>query len=287
MFDQRGQHPVRALCRALHIAPSGYYEWLRRSESDRAREDRRLLVHVRAAYARSYGTYGVRRLHAELADEGLGIGRDRVRRLMRQAGLEAKPRRRRTSWPTARLSALDVPNVLARRFTVSRPDEVWVADTTEFATGEGTLYLAAVIDLYARRVVGWSASSSMHRSLAIDALTKALHARGDVSGVLHHSDQGSQYTSADYRALLDRHGARASYSGRGQCLDNAVAESFFGTLKDELVHRTRFATHAEARRALARYVEVFYTHQRRPSALKYRTPAAHEAAYHRAAAQAA
>jgi hypothetical protein len=163
---------------------------------------------MRAAYAKSYGTYGVRRLHAELADEGLAVGRDRVRRLMRQAGLEAKPRRRRTSWPASRPLALDVPNVLARRFTVSRPDEVWVADTTEFQTGEGTLYLAAVLDLYARRVIGWSASASMHRSLAIDALTRALHARGDVTDVLHHSDQGST------RAPSTEHYSTVRASGR-------------------------------------------------------------------------
>ncbi|HYE58924.1 MAG TPA: IS3 family transposase [Rhodothermales bacterium] len=269
------------MCRALRVSPSGYYAWLKRPESSRAKQDRRLVAYVRAAYARSHGTYGVRRLHAELAGEGIDVGRDRVRRLMRRAGLEAKPRRRR-AWRPAPASMIDVPNVLARRFTVERPNAVWVADTTEFATGEGTLYVAAVLDLYARRVIGWAASSSMHRSLAIDALTKALHTRGALSDLIHHSDRGSQYTSAEYRALLDRYGVTASYSGRGQCLDNAPMESFFGTLKDELVHRSRFATHAEARRALARYVEVFYNHQRRHSALRYRTPTAHEAAYHQA-----
>lgn len=287
MFDHRGHHAIRAMCRALRVSPSGYYAWLDRPESTRGREDRRLAAHVRAAHTRSHGTYGVRRLHAELADEGVRVGRDRIRRLMRQAGLEAKPRRRRRSWPRSPGGAVDAPNVLGRRFAVERPDEVWVADTTEFVTGEGTLYLAAVLDLYARRVVGWSLASSMHRSLAVDALTKALLHRAPAAGLLHHSDRGSQYTSEDYRALLGRHGLRASYSGRGQCLDNAPMESFFGTLKDELVHRTAFATHAQARAALARYVEVFYNHQRRHSALRYRTPAAYEAAFHEAAAPAA
>ena len=287
MFDHKGQHSIRALCAALRVSPSGYYAWLARPESARAREDRRLAAHVRAAYTRSHGTYGVRRLHAELADEGLGVGRDRVRRLMRQAGIEAKPRRRRHAWPRSGGVASDAPNVLGRRFSTERPDEVWVADTTEFATGEGTLYLAAVLDLYARRVVGWSLASSMHRSLAVDALTKALLQRAPAAGLLHHSDRGSQYTSAEYRAVLDRHGLRASYSGRGQCLDNAPMESFFGTLKEELVHRTSFATHAQARSAVSRYVEVFYNHQRRHSALRYQTPAAHEAAYHHAADRAA
>jgi putative transposase len=247
------------------------------------REDRHLLVHVRAAHARSHATYGVRRVHADLAAEGVAVGRGRVARLMRGDGIEARPRKRRP-WLRAAPPALDVPNVLARRFAVDRPDAVWVADTTEFTTGEGTLYLAAVLDLYARRVVGWSVASSMHRSLAADALGRALAHRGDVGDLLHHSDRGSQYTSHEYRALLARHGLRASYSGRGQCLDNAVAESFFSTVKAELVSRYHFATHAEARRALARYVEVFYNHQRRHSALRYQTPAAYEAAYHQAAA---
>jgi transposase InsO family protein len=275
------------MCRALRISPSGYYAWLTRPESARGREDRRLLTHVRAAHVRSHGTYGVRRLHAELADEGVRIGRDRVRRLMRRAGIEAQPRRRRHAWGSPRPGAEDVPNVLARRFSAERPDAVWVADTTEFPTGEGTLYLAAVLDLYARRVVGWALASSMHRSLALDALTRALAERAPAAGLLHHSDRGSQYTSGEYRALLARHGLQASYSGRGQCLDNAPMESFFGTVKEELVRRHAFATHAEARRALARYVEVFYNHQRRHSALRYQTPAAYEAAYHHAAARAA
>jgi putative transposase len=147
--------------------------------------------------------------------------------------------------------------------------------------------LAAVLDLYARRVVGWSLASSMHRSLALDALTRALAERAPAAGLLHHSDRGSQYTSGEYRALLARHGLRVSYSGRGQCLDNAPMESFFGTLKDELVHRHAFSTHAEARRALTRYIALFYNHQRRHSALRYQTPAAHEAAYHHAVAHVA
>jgi len=274
------------MCRALRVSPSGYYAWVTRPESERTREDRRLVAHVRAAYAGSRGTYGVRRLYVQLAAEGVDVGRDRVRRLMRHAGLEARPRKRKP-WSKPASVLMEVPNVLARQFAVERPDVAWVADTTEFQTGEGTLYVAAVLDLYARRVVGWSAASSMHRSLAIDALTKALSDRMPSAGLVHHSDQGSQYTSDDYRAVLDAHGAVASYSGRGQCLDNAVAESFFSTLKAELVRRQHFDTHEQAIAALGRYIEVFYNHRRRHTKLGYRTPAEHETAYHRALAAAA
>jgi len=274
------------MCRALRVSPSGYYAWVMRPESEREREDRRLVAHVRAAYAGSRGTYGVRRLHVQLAAEGIDVGRDRLRRLMRHAGLEARPRKRK-AWTKPASILMEVPNVLARRFVVDHPDVAWVADTTEFATGEGTLYVAAVLDLYGRRVVGWSASSSMHRALAIDALNRALSDRQPPAGLVHHSDQGSQYTSDDYRVVLDAHGAVASYSGRGQCLDNAVAESFFSTLKTELVHRQRFETHEQAVAALARYIEVFYNHRRRHTRLGYRTPAEHEAKYHQALAAAA
>lgn len=159
-------------------------------------------------------------------------------------------------------------------------------DVVERHVSEGTLYVAAVLDLYARRFVGWSASSSMHRTLAIDALTKAIFDRRPSAGLVHHSDQGSQYTSDDYRAVLDAHGAIASYSGRGQCLDNAVAESFFSTLKAELVHRERFESHEAAIEAVGRYIDVFYNHRRRHTRLGYRTPAEHEAKYHQGVATA-
>lgn len=267
-----------ALCRALHVSRSGYYAWLTRPESERARQDRRLMVHVRAAHAKGRGSYGVRRIYAELSAEGLSVGRERVRRLMRLGGLQVtQSRRRRSLAPIA--STFEAPNVLARRFAAECPDVAWVADTTEFQTGEGTLYLSAVLDLYARRVVGWSAGPSMHRSLAVGALESALLARQPGPGLLHHSDRGSQYTSEDYLLVLTGHGAVASFSGRGQCLDNAVAESFFGTLKDELVRREHFASHEQAIAALAEWID-FYNHRRRHSRLGYRTPAEHEAAYH-------
>lgn len=268
------------------MSKSGYYAWLTRPESDRARQDRRLLVHVRAAHAQSKGTYGARRVHAELAATGVPVGRSRVARLMRQDGLRTSPIKRRT-WPKAAGASFEAPNVLARQFDAAHPDVAWVADTTEFQTGEGTLYLAAVLDLYARRVVGWSAASSMHRSLAIDALTKAITVRHPLPGLIHHSDRGSQYTSDEYQAVLHEHGLVASFSGRGQCLDNAVVESFFGTLKSELVRREHFETHEAAVKALSEWIEVYYNHRRRHSRLGYRTPAEHEAAYHRARVPAA
>lgn len=271
-----------ALCRALAVSRSGYYAWLSRPEAERSREDRRLLVHVRAAHARGRGRYGVRRIHAELSAEGLQVGRERVRRLMRLGGLEVQQGRRRRAVGSS--PPLDgATNVLARRFAAEAPNVAWVADTTEFKTGEGTLYVAVVLDLYARRVVAWRAGSSMHRTLAVSAIEAAFVARQPPPGLIHHADQGSQYTSEDYLDVLAAHEAVASFSGRGQCLDNAVAESFFGTLKDEWLRQEHFATHEAATRGLADWID-FYNHRRRHSRLGYRTPAEHEAAYHQAQA---
>lgn len=267
------------MCRVLRLAPSGYYKWLHGHESSRAREDRRLMVELRTAHAESDRTYGTRRLRVELEARGLICGRGRLRRLMRQAGIEAVSRRKKRRWIARPQKKVTIPNLVARQFSVSRPNEVWVADTTEFKTGEGTIYLAAVLDLYARRVVGWAVSPSMHRTLAITALDLATRSRGDVRGVIHHADQGSQYTSDDYLALLERHGMQASFSGRGQCLDNAPMESFFSTLKAELVSRRYFDTHADAEQALFQYIEVFYNRRRRHSVLSYRTPVEHESLY--------
>ncbi len=273
------------MCRALQLAPSGYYKWRRGHESVRAREDRRLIVELRAAHALSRHTYGARRLHVELQAQGIACGRHRVRRLMKQAQIEAVSPRKRAKWKSPRRRSLDVPDLLQRQFTASRPDEVWVADITEFTTGEGTLYLAAIVDLYARRVVGWHVAPSMHRSLVIEALNRAVQQRGCTQGLIQHSDRGSQYTSEEYLACLSRNGMVPSFSAPGQCLDNAAMESFFGTLKNELLGQECFSSHEEARRALFSYIEVFYNRQRRHSTLGYRTPVEHETRYLRASMQ--
>lgn len=276
----RGQVPVKSACGVMGVSPSGYYAWRSRSESRRQREDRRLKVHIRAVHRASRGTYGVPRIHAELCAQGLSIGRGRVARLMREEGLRAvRRRRRRIPAPAAPLEAVQA-NVLERAFAPERPDAAWAADITYVPTLEGWLYLAVVVDLFSRRVVGWSVRPSLAKELATSALENALRLRQPRPGLLHHSDQGSQYTSHRYQQLLRAYGAVISMSRRGQCLDNAPVESFFGTLKTEMHLRgDPFDSHAEARRALFEYIEIFYNRQRRHSTLGYRSPIEFEQHY--------
>jgi transposase InsO family protein len=264
------------MCEALAVSSSGYYDWRSRPESERARADRRLLVAIRTVHRESGETYGALRVHAELKARGVACGKNRVARLMREHGVRARlPKRRPKAQAPAPLSPV-ADNVLARAFQPAAPNRAWVADITYIPTGEGWLYLSVVLDLFSRRVVGWSARPSLGRELAIDALTTAVRDRRPEPGLLHHSDQGTQYTSSEYRDLLRRHGLVCSMSRRGKCLDNAPAESFFGTLKTEVVRGRRFETQAEARSTLFAYLESFYNTRRRHSALGYLTPEEYE-----------
>ena len=274
--DERGRIPVRVLCDALGVSTSAYYDWRSRPLSARAAEDRRLEVEVRAVHRESRQTYGVRRVHAELQARGVACGRQRAGRLMREGGLVARGPKRKppTATPQAPLTPV-AANVLDRQFAPDAPDRVWTADITYVATGEGWLYLAVVVDLFSRRVVGWAVRPSLGRELATAALTAALQGRRPRPGLICHSDQGTQYTSSDYRALLRRHEVVCSMSRRGNCHDNAPTESLFGSLKTECVRGERFATHDECRAALFDYL-AFYNHRRRHSALGYRSPAEHE-----------
>lgn len=274
--EERGHVPVRVLCKALGVSPSAYYDWRSRPESARAAEDRRLSVEVRTVHRESRQTYGVRRIHAELQARGVACGRQRAGRLMREGGLVARGPKRKppTATPQAPLTPV-ADNVLDRQFAPDAPDRVWTADITYVPTSEGWLYLAVVVDLFSRRVVGWAVRPSLGRELATAALTSALQDRRPHPGLICHSDQGTQYTSSDYRALLRRHEVVCSMSRRGNCHDNAPTESLFGSLKTECVRGERFATHAEARAALFDYL-AFYNHRRRHSALGYRSPAEHE-----------
>src|ERR1700712_2626380 len=238
----------------------------------RQREDLVLLAHVRSGFRRSKETYGSPRLTRELQEAGLKVGRRRTARLMRDNGLRARPKRRFTRTTDSHHAHPIAPNLLDQDFSAERPDEKWDSDISYIWTREGWLYLAVVIDLFARRVVGWAVSERLHTDLALTALRRALALRRPAPGLIHHADRGSQYCSAAYQAELRAHGFQISMSGRGNCFDNAMVETFFKTLKSELVWRTVFQTGAEATRAIGGYIDGFYNPVRRHSALGFLSP---------------
>lgn len=272
----RQRHSVRRACQLLTVSVSGYYAWRTRRESARSAANRALLEDIRAIHDHSRRTYGSPRVHAELKARGLAGGRHRVARLMRRAGIKARMSR---LWSAARGARTDEhieANKLNRAFTVAAPNRRWVADITHIATAQGWLYLSAVMDLYSRRIVGWSMASRPGASLSTEAVTMALGQRHPVRGLLLHSDQGMHYRTAAYHHLLEDHGIESSMSRVGNCLDNAAMESFFHTLKTEHVHHHRYRTRDEARQSLFEYIEVFYNRQRRHSTLNYMTPMEYE-----------
>jgi putative transposase len=269
-------YPVRRVCAVLDVSPSGYYEWLGRpvTTSARARHDERLQVSIRAIHQASRHSYGTRRVHRQLQAQGEVVGRDRVARLRRQMGLSSLQQR---SW---RISTTDsghslpvADNLLDQQFTTSAPDRVWLGDITYVRTGEGWLYLAGIKDLHSREIVGYAMSERMTSELTLQALERAWRQRRPPRGLIHHTDRGSQYCAHVYRRKLDALGMRASMSRRGNCYDNAPMESFWGSLKTEMVHHRQFATRQEARAAITEWIEVFYNRQRLHSALGYLTPA--------------
>lgn len=269
--------PVRVMCRALAVSPAGYYAWAARPESRRTAANRRLVTLIRVIHAESRSTYGSPRVHATLQAQGQRIGEHRVARLMRTSAIRAK---RVKTWRVTTDSAHQypvVPNTLNRQFVVAHPNQVWAGDITYVWTAEGWLYLAVVLDLYSRRVIAWGMGSRLTQELATAALTMAVEQRRPASGVLHHTDRGSQYAATLYRELLAGHGLTASMSRRGNCWDNAVVESFFHTLKTELVYHRRYITREEARQDIFEWIEVFYNRTRRHSTLGYRSPAEFEA----------
>jgi putative transposase len=280
----RGEFRLRLMCRLLEVSVSGFYASQRRAPSERTRTDRRLQLAIRAAHAESAGRYGAPRVHRELRAAGLRVSRKRVARLMRADGLVARRSRRYRSTTDSSHGHPVAPNVLGRMFGVAAiggPNRIWASDLTALPTGEGWLYLAAVLDLGSRRVVGWAVAPRLERSLPLAALQQAFARRRPPAGLLHHSDQGAQFTSGAYQALLATHGARASMSRRGNCWDNAVVESFFATLKAELLPtgsrgRTPWRTRATATAALVRYIDGWYNPVRRHSTLGYLSPIAYE-----------
>jgi putative transposase len=270
------QFPVAALCRMLRVSTSGYYEWLKRPESPRAAENRRLSAHIRAVHARSRTTYGRRRVHAQLRREGVSCSRNRVGRLMRQEGISGRRKRSFRATTHSKHGFPVAPNRLARNFGASGPDQVWVSDITYLPTEGGWEYLATVMDLYSRRIVGWSMQPTLERSLTLSALEMAISQRQPGPGLIHHSDRGSQYACGDYQAMLRRHGMLPSMSRKGNVWDNAPKESFFGSLKCELVHHWARPPRDQARRLVFDYIEVFYNRQRLHSTLGYQSPVAFE-----------
>jgi putative transposase len=272
---EKAAFPIARLCQSLQVSTSGFYAAQGRPESAHAQTDRRLRVLVRASFETSRQRYGSPRIHADLIEQAVRVSRKRVVRVMQEEGLQARARKR---FASTTMSDHDQPvagNLLDRRFDAPGPNQRWVGDTTEFVIGgSGKVYLAVVLDLFSRFVVGWALSAVNDRHLALRALAMALKRRGPASGLLHHSDQGSPYASDDYQTLLAARGITCSMSRRGNCYDNAVMESFFSTVKSEL--RDRFDSCGEAKMALFDYIEVFYNQRRRHSTLGQISPAAFE-----------
>ena len=260
---RRDRYPVGLMCRLLGGSASGYYAWRRRPESARAQRDRELLVKIRRIHEASKGVYGSPRVQAELVAQGMRVGRHRVARLMRLERLRGCPKRRFRATtqrdPTHRVAQ----NLLKQNFAADGPNRRWAGDITYIATHQGWLYLAVVMDLYSRRIVGWSMSRRMSRRLVVDALRMAVAARRPAGPLVHHSDRGGQYSSDDFRDELAKHGIDCSMSSAGNCYDNAVVESFFGLLKRERVNRVSYRTQEAARADLFEYIEVFYNRKRR------------------------
>jgi putative transposase len=273
---EKARFPIRALCTTLGVSRAGFYAWQERAPSSHAQTDARLGLEIAAIHGESRQRYGSPRVHAELVDRGQRTSRKRVARLMRHRGLAGRRRRRFRTTTDSRHAFPVAPNVLARQFEQEAPDVAWVTDITYIPTGEGWLYLAVILDLYSRFVVGWAMSERITRDLTLDALDMALVRRRPPHGLLHHSDRGSQYASGDYQQVLTAAGIVGSMSRRGNCWDNAVAESFFASVKVELVHNTTWETRAAARAELFEYIEVFYNGQRRHSSLGYLSPRAFE-----------
>jgi transposase InsO family protein len=270
------QYPVSVLCETLGVSLSGYYAWRKRPPCEHRRADEVLAEQIQQVYHACRQVYGSPRIHAELQAQGISSSLKRVARLMPEQGLSARRRRHRTTTTKSEPGARVAPNVLDQDFMASRPNEKWTGDITAVWTYEGWLYLAVVLDLFSRRVIGWAMAAIQDETLLETALRMALVGRRPAAGLLFHSDRGSQYTSDAYRAVLAEGGITVSMSRTGNCYDNAVTESFFGTLKGECVERMSFQTRREARQTIFEYVECFYNRVRRHSSLGYVSPVVYE-----------
>ncbi len=269
---EKAKYPVVVLCRVLEVCPSGYYAWRGRPAAARIRRDAQLAIEIAAEHKRSRGIYGSPRLHLELRARGVRVGRKRVERLMRENSIQGRQKRRFRRTTDSKHVQPIAPNILDRKFAPKVPNQAWAGDVTYVATGEGWLYLAVLLDLFSRRVIGWAMSDTNDRVLALEALNQALRSRHPPRGLVHHSDRGSPYASEEYRAVLATAGLVASMSRTGDCWDNAVAESFFATLRAELLDHEGYETHVEAKASIRDYIEGFYNPRRRHSHIGHVSP---------------
>ena len=273
MKEWRLQFPVAIMCRVFSVSRSGFYSWLERVPSRRAQEDERLKVAIKVAHQRTRESYSARRLQPELMGDGFVAGRDRIARLRRELGIRCRQKRKFKATTNSNHNLPVAENLLNQTFTPSTPNEVWVADITYIPTGEGWLYLAGVKDVFTCEIVGYAMSKRMTQDLVGRALFRAVQQKRPGAGLIHHSDRGSQYCAHDYQKLLEQFGIKASMSRRGNCYDNAPMESFWGSLKNELVYHCRYATRSDAEASIQEYIEIFYNRQRRHSRLGYIAPA--------------
>jgi len=271
----QADHKIATMCRVLGVSRSGYYAWLKRAPSARCEEDERLKVRIDEIHEQSRGTYGVPRIYIELKDDDERVGRKRIARLMRDLGLRGVCRRRFVKTTQRDESNRPAPDLVERNFSASKPNELWVADATYIPTWEGFLFLAVVLDVFSRRIVGWAMANHLRTELMLDALTMAVDQRHP-EGVIHHSDQGSQYTSIAFGNRSREMGVQISMGSVGDCYDNAMAESFFATLECELIDRTVFHTRKEGQLEVFDFIEAFYNRKRRHSSIDYLSPVTFE-----------
>jgi putative transposase len=270
----RQHYPAAALCRLLGVSESGYHAWRKRPPSARARQEARLEMEIRAAHQRTRETCGPERLQAELSDHGVRVGLHRIKRIRKKLGLRCRQKRKFKATTDSKHTLPVAPNLLDRQFAVEAPNRAWLTDITYIATNEGWLYVAGVKDLFSGEVVGYAMSERMTKALVMQALFRACATKRPGKGLIHHSDRGSQYCAHDYQKLLKQFGMIPSMSRKGNCWDNAPMESFWGTLKTELVHHRRFATRDQARQEITEYIEIFYNRMRRQVRLGFLSPAA-------------
>ena len=282
MKELRLDYPLPHLCQVLNVSASGYYAWLDRPLSKWAKEEARLEAEIRAAHRRTRQTYGAERLQQDLVEHGVQVGICRIKRIRRKLGIRCKQKRKFKATTDSKHSLPIAENLLDQQFTVTAPNKVWVSDITYVPTDEGWLYVAGHKDLFSGNIVGYAMGERLTKNLVSQSLFKALAAKHPADGLIHHSDRGSQYCSQEYRTLMERFGLKVSMSGKGNCYDNAPMESFWGTLKQELVHHRRYRTRLEATRDIIEYIEIFYNRQRRQARLGFLSPVVYEKRYYAA-----
>jgi len=280
MKKMRLKYPIPLMSRLLGVSASGYYAWVDRPLSRRAQEEMRLEVEIKAAHKRTRQTYGAERLQKDLAEHGIRVGVCRIKRIRRKLGLRCKQKRKFKVTTDSRHSLPVAENLLAQQFTVYQPNQVWVSDITYVPTDEGWLYLAGHKDLFTKEIVGYAVGERLSRNLVSESLFRAITAKRPSKGLLHHSDRGSQYCSAEYRQLLTSEGLQVSMSGSGNCFDNAPMESFWGTIKQELIYHRHYRSRQEAKAEITEYIEVFYNRQRIQAKLGYVSPAVYAQKYY-------